>query len=313
MQFRESKKTSLPHVGQCNRFTARSLAQACYEPPMQSTDGVRIEDDGPVRIVTIDRPARRNAVDSRAAAALLAAFESFDADDALAVAVLTGAGGHFCAGADLTALAEGDRRPVGDDGPGPMGPTRLSLRKPVIAAIEGYAVAGGIELALWCDLRVAAADAVLGVFCRRFGVPLVDRGTINLPRLIGHSRAMDLILTGRGVDGAEAERIGLVNRVTAPGGALAGAVALAHELRRAAPGVHAQRPPLGDRPVGPRPRCRDRQRGPARTGHDRQRRDAGRGGPLPRRRRSPRRSRLVSAGGGRGGFGPAAGGEAARP
>ncbi len=197
---------------------------------MESRDGVRIEDDGPVRIVTIDRPARRNAVDSRAAAALLAAFESFDADDALAVAVLTGAGGHFCAGADLTALAEGDRRPVGDDGPGPMGPTRLSLRKPVIAAIEGYAVAGGIELALWCDLRVAAADAVLGVFCRRFGVPLVDRGTINLPRLIGHSRAMDLILTGRGVDGVEAERIGLVNRVTEHGGALAGAVALAHEL-----------------------------------------------------------------------------------
>jgi enoyl-CoA hydratase len=197
---------------------------------MESTDGVRIEDDGPVRIVTIDRPARRNAVDSRAAAALLAAFESFDADDALAVAVLTGAGGHFCAGADLTALAAGDRRPVGDEGPGPMGPTRLGLCKPVIAAIEGYAVAGGIELAVWCDLRVAAADAVLGVFCRRFGVPLVDRGTINLPRLIGHSRAIDLILTGRGVDGVEAERIGLVNRVTEHGGALAGAVALAHEL-----------------------------------------------------------------------------------
>ena len=195
-----------------------------------STEGVRIEDDGPVRVVTIDRPARRNAVDSVAAAALLGAFEAFDDDDALAVAVLTGAGGYFCAGADLTALAEGDRRPVGDDGPGPMGPTRLTLRKPVIAAIEGYAVAGGLELAVWCDLRVAAADAVLGVYCRRFGVPLVDRGTINLPRLLGHSRAMDLILTGRGVDGVEAERIGLVNRVTEPGAARAVAVALAHEL-----------------------------------------------------------------------------------
>ena len=188
-------------------------------------------DDGPVRIVTIDRPERRNAVDAATAAALLAAFEAFDGDDASHVAVLTGAGGHFCAGADLKAIAGGDRRPVsGDDGPGPMGPTRLRLGKPVIAAIEGPAVAGGIELALWCDLRVAAADAVLGVYCRRFGVPLVDLGTIRLPRLIGHSRAIDLILTGRGVDGVEAERIGLVNRVCAPGEALRVAVALAHEL-----------------------------------------------------------------------------------
>ncbi len=195
-----------------------------------SDGGVRVDDDGPVRVVTIDRAARRNAVDSVAATALLDAFVDFDADDSLAVAVLTGAGGHFCAGADLKALADGDRRPVSDDGPGPMGPTRLSLSKPVIAAIEGPAVAGGLELALWCDLRVASSDAVLGVFCRRFGVPLVDRGTINLPRLIGHSRAIDLILTGRGIDGIEAERIGLVNRVTAPGEALFAAVALANEL-----------------------------------------------------------------------------------
>jgi enoyl-CoA hydratase len=192
--------------------------------------GLRIDDDGQVRVLTIDRPARRNAVDSVTAAALHDAFVEFDGEESLAVAVLTGAGGYFCAGADLKALADGDRRPVSDDGPGPMGPTRLSLSKPVIAAIEGPAVAGGLELALWCDLRVAASDAVLGVFCRRFGVPLVDRGTINLPRLIGHSRAIDLILTGRGIDGAEAELIGLVNRVTAPGEALSDAVGLAHEL-----------------------------------------------------------------------------------
>ncbi len=189
-----------------------------------------IEDRGPVRIVTIDRPARRNAVDAATAAELLDAFTAFDAADDAAVAVLTGAGGYFCAGADLKALSQGDRRPVTDHGPGPMGPTRLRLGKPVIAAIEGPAVAGGLELALWCDLRVAAADAVLGVYCRRFGVPLVDLGTVRLPRLIGHSRAIDLILTGRGVDGVEAERIGLVNRVTPPGQALAAAVALGAEL-----------------------------------------------------------------------------------
>ena len=213
---------------------------------------VRTEDRGSVRVVTIDRPERRNAVDSVTAAALLDAFEAFDADDALAVAVLTGAGGYFCAGADLKALAEGDRRPVGDDGPGPMGPTRLRLGKPVIAAIEGPAVAGGLELALWCDLRVAASDAMLGVYCRRFGVPLVDLGTVRLPRLIGHSRAIDLILTGRGVDGVEAERIGLVNRVAAPGEALAAAIALADELAALPATVHAQRPAVGARAVGPR-------------------------------------------------------------
>jgi enoyl-CoA hydratase len=193
---------------------------------------VGVVDDGPVRIVTIDRPERRNAVDAATAAALLQAFEAFDTDESAHVAVLTGAGGYFCAGADLKAIAGRGERPVSvtADGPGPMGPTRLRLGKPVIAAIEGFAVAGGIELALWCDLRVAASDAMLGVYCRRFGVPLVDLGTIRLPRLIGHSRAIDLILTGRGVDGVEAERIGLVNRVCAPGEALRVAIALAHEL-----------------------------------------------------------------------------------
>ena len=195
---------------------------------------VRVTDHGPVRVVTIDRPERRNAVDSVTAGLLLDAFEVFDADDGASVAVLTGAGGVFCAGADLKALATGDRRPVGEDGPGPMGPTRMRLGKPVIAAIEGPAVAGGLELALWCDLRVAAVDAVLGVYCRRFGVPLVDLGTVRLPRLIGHSRAMDLILTGRGVDGAEAERIGLVNRVASSGGALDDGDRAGHGAGRAA-------------------------------------------------------------------------------
>ena len=192
--------------------------------------GVTITDDRAVRVITINRPDRRNAVDSVTANALREAFEAFDADDTASVAVLTGAGGYFCAGADLKALSDGDKRPVGDTGPGPMGPTRMRLSKPVIAAIEGPAVAGGLELAVWCDLRVVAEDATLGVYCRRFGVPLVDLGTINLPRLIGHSRASDLILTGRGIDGVEAERIGLANRVAASGDALRVAVELAHEL-----------------------------------------------------------------------------------
>jgi enoyl-CoA hydratase len=197
---------------------------------MVADQPVRVTDEGQVRIVAIDRPERRNAVDSVTAGVLLAAFEAFDADDTASVAVLTGSGGFFCAGADLKALADGDRRPIGMSGPGPMGPTRLRLGKPVIAAIEGPAVAGGLELALWCDLRVAASNATLGVYCRRFGVPLIDLGTVRLPRLIGHSRAIDLILTGRGVDGTEAERIGLVNRVVAPGQALAAAIELAGEL-----------------------------------------------------------------------------------
>ncbi len=194
------------------------------------TPTVSVQDDGPVRIVTITRPERRNAVDGPTADALLAAFTAFEADEALSVAVLTGAGGTFCAGADLHAVAEGRGNRVGEDGPGPMGPTRLRLTKPVIAAVEGHAVAGGLELALWCDLRVAGADATFGVFCRRFGVPLVDLGTIRLPRLIGQSRALDLILTGRGVGADEALSMGLVNRVVGSGQALTGAIALAHEL-----------------------------------------------------------------------------------
>ena len=185
---------------------------------------------GAVIVVTIFRPERRNAVDSATASALLSAFSAFENDDTASVAVLTGAGGTFCAGADLKALAEGDRRPVTDDGPGPMGPTRLELSKPVIAAIEGHAVAGGLELALWCDLRVAATDAVLGVYCRRFGVPLVDGGTVRLPRVVGHSRALDLVLTGRGVEGPEALAMGLVNRLVPPGRTLEAAVELAQTI-----------------------------------------------------------------------------------
>ncbi len=191
---------------------------------------VQTETDGAVLVVTIDRPARRNAVDQPTATELRATFERFAEDDDLRVAVLTGAGGTFCAGADLKAISEGEGNRVERDGPGPMGPTRLDLDKPVIAAVEGHAVAGGLELAVWCDLRVAARDAVFGVFCRRWGVPLVDGGTIRLPRLIGASRANDLILTGRAVGAEEAHAIGLVNRVSEPGEALADAVALAHEL-----------------------------------------------------------------------------------
>jgi len=192
--------------------------------------GVEVRTEGRTRVVTIARPARRNAVDGPTAAALVEAFVGFDADDALDVAILTGAGGVFSAGADLQAIAEGNGNRVEPAGDGPMGPTRLRLSKPVIAAIEGYAVAGGLELAAWCDLRVAGAHAVLGVFCRRFGVPLVDLGTVRLPRLIGHSRAMDLILTGRGVEAPEALSMGLVNRVVDDGQALDAALALAAEL-----------------------------------------------------------------------------------
>lgn len=183
-------------------------------------------------VVTIDRPDRRNAVDGPTATALHDAFTAFDADDALDVAVLTGAGGTFCAGADLKAVGEGNGNRVDDDvtRPGPLGCTRLLLDKPVIAAVEGHAVAGGLELALWCDLRVAARDATFGVYCRRWGVPLVDGGTIRLPRLIGHSRALDMILTGRGVVGDEALAFGLANRLCDPGGALADALDLATTL-----------------------------------------------------------------------------------
>jgi len=191
---------------------------------------VHSDRDGSVLTVTIDRPDVRNAVDRETAGALADAFRAFDADDSLSVAVLTGAGGTFCAGADLKAVSRGEANRIEPDGDGPMGPSRLHLGKPVIAAIEGHAVAGGLELALWCDLRVAAEDAVLGVFCRRWGVPLIDGGTVRLPRLIGHSRAMDLILTGRGVGADEALAMGLVNRVSPTGEALARAQALAAEI-----------------------------------------------------------------------------------
>ena len=188
------------------------------------------EVDGPVVTVTIRRPEVRNAVDRATAEALAEAFRRFDADEALSVAVLTGANGMFCAGADLKAVSEGRGNRVLREGDGPMGPTRLLLSKPVIAAVEGYAVAGGLELAAWCDMRVAAQDAVFGVFCRRWGVPLVDGGTIRLTRLLGHSHAMDLILTGRGVSGEEALRMGLANRLVEPGQALGAAQQLAREI-----------------------------------------------------------------------------------
>jgi enoyl-CoA hydratase len=192
--------------------------------------GIRVERDGPVTVVSIDRPERRNAVDAAAAAALADAFRAFDRDPGASVAVLTGAGGAFCAGADLKAIAEGRPPRVAADGDGPMGPTRLRLAKPALAAIEGPAVAGGLELALWCDLRVAAEGATLGVLNRRFGVPLIDLGTIRLPRIVGHGRALELILTGRAVGAAEALAMGLVNRVVPDGQALAATVELAHRL-----------------------------------------------------------------------------------
>ena len=194
-------------------------------------DTVSFEIGGAVAVVTIRRPDSRNAVDGATARALYEAFKRFDADDGLSVAILTGEGGHFCAGADLKGVASGNGNPVERTGDlGPMGPTRLQLSKPVIAAVEGYAVAGGLELALWCDLRVAAQSATFGVFCRRFGVPLIDLGTVRLPRLIGASRAMDLILTGRPVDAHEAHAMGLANRVVPRGQALAAALELARQL-----------------------------------------------------------------------------------
>ena len=183
-----------------------------------------------IYVVTIERPAHRNAVDAATALQLAAAFREFDVDPRSDVAILTGTGGHFCAGADLKAYARGDRRQVTEEGDGPMGPTRLRLSKPVIAAVEGYAVAGGCELALWCDLRVASESAIFGIFCRRFGVPLIDLGTIRLPRLIGHSRAMDLILTGREVRAQEAFDIGLANRRVPEGQALTAAIELARQI-----------------------------------------------------------------------------------
>ena len=194
------------------------------------SEGVRVEHNGPVTTVIMNRPKARNAVNGPSATALFNAFAEFDADDSASVAVLWGDNGTFCAGADLKAFGTPESNPIHRTGPGPMGPSRMELSKPVIAAVSGFAVAGGMELALWCDLRVVEEDAVFGVFCRRWGVPLIDGGTVRLPRLIGHSRAMDLILTGRSVDAAEAFAIGLANRVVPAGQARARAEELAAEL-----------------------------------------------------------------------------------
>jgi enoyl-CoA hydratase len=194
---------------------------------------IHYETEGPIALITIDRPDVANAVDRPTAEALAGALRRFEADDSLAVAVLAGANGKFCAGADLKAMRESGApraNRVEPDGDGPVGPTRMLLTKPVIAAVEGHAVAGGLELAAWCDLRVAAEDAVFGVYCRRWGIPLMDGGTIRLARLIGHSHALDLILTGRGVSGEEAFRMGLANRLVAPGEALAAASSLARDM-----------------------------------------------------------------------------------
>ena len=191
---------------------------------------VETEEHGRILVVAINRPEKRNAVDLKTASLLASTFERFDEDDRFDVAVLTGYGGTFCAGFDLKEFANIDADRLSQENKGPMGPTRMRLSKPVIAAIEGYAVAGGMELALWCDFRVASGTATLGIFCRRFGVPLVDLGTIRLPRLIGHSRAMDLILTGRAVSADEALGMGLVNRVASPGEALSAALVLAKEI-----------------------------------------------------------------------------------
>ncbi len=196
------------------------------------SEAVRVERDGPVFTVLLSRPERRNAVDGATAQLLADAFRKFDADEEAAVAVLHGEGGVFCAGADLKAAGTPEGNRVAADGDGPMGPSRMRLSKPVIAAIAGHAVAGGLELALWCDLRVAEENAVLGVFCRRWGVPLIDGGTVRLPRLIGQSRAMDLILTGRPVEAREALEIGLVNRVVPDGDSRGAAEELARELAR---------------------------------------------------------------------------------
>lgn len=195
-----------------------------------SYQSISIAKDGPVFIVTIERPEVRNCVDGPTAAELADAFRQFDADEDYAVAILTGAEGAFCAGADLKAVASKRGNRVSEEGDGPMGVSRMLLGKPVLAAVEGHAVAGGLELALWCDLRIAASDAVFGVYCRRWGVPLIDGGTIRLTRLIGHSHALDMILTGRPVSGEEALRMGLANRLVEPGTALQEAIALARQL-----------------------------------------------------------------------------------
>lgn len=197
---------------------------------MTGQTGVRVEKSGPVTTVIMNRPDARNAVNGPAALELYAAFDEFDNDESASVAVLWGDNGTFCAGADLKAMGTDESNPVHRTGPGPMGPSRMTLSKPVIAAVSGFAVAGGLELALWCDMRVVEEDAVMGVFCRRWGVPLIDGGTVRLPRLIGHSRAMDLILTGRAVEADEAYAIGLANRVVPKGQARQRAEELAAEL-----------------------------------------------------------------------------------
>lgn len=191
---------------------------------------IRIDKEGPVTIVTIDRPGARNAVDPETADELIAAFEDFDSDEEACVGILTGAEGAFCAGADLKFVAAGNPPPDWIEGDGPMGPSRRLLNKPVIAAIAGHAVAGGLELALWCDLRIAEEGAILGVYCRRWGVPLIDGGTVRLPRLVGMGHALDLILTGRAVGAREALAMGLCNRITPDGASRPAAEALAHEL-----------------------------------------------------------------------------------
>jgi enoyl-CoA hydratase len=193
---------------------------------------ISFKTDGPVAIVTIERPEVRNCVDGPTALELAEAFRRFEECDDLSVAILTGSKGAFCAGADLKALGSDRSNQVSEDGDGPMGPTRMLLSKPVIAAVEGHAVAGGLELAIWCDLRVAARDAVFGVFCRRWGVPLLDGGTVRLARLIGHSHALDLILTGRPVSGEEALRMGLANRLVEPGQTLGASIELAQQLAK---------------------------------------------------------------------------------
>lgn len=218
--------SSLPESQDHFPDEAGNAAGPMNRPPVVSTERL-----GSVFVVTINRPEVRNAIDKATADALIQAFQTFDADDELAVAILTGANNTFCSGFDLKAMFDRERAvSVSQEGNGPLGITRMMLSKPVIAAVEGYAVAGGFEIALWCDLRVAAENAIFGVYNRRWGVPLVDGGTIRLPRLIGHSHALDLILTGRGVSGQEARLMGLANRLVPPGEAFSAALVLANEL-----------------------------------------------------------------------------------
>lgn len=218
--------------GQINRYNSPLTAEPGRVIAMDASNSVLSERDGDIIIITLNRPQARNAVNQATARELADAFQKFDRDNDLKVAVLTGAGGTFCAGFDLKEVAQGGRQLTPNETQGPMGPTWMLLSKPVLAAVEGYAVAGGFELALWCDLRIASRNAVFGVFNRRFAVPLIDLGTVRLPRLIGHSNALDLILTGRAVSGQEALRMGVANRLVEPGKALESARQLAHELAR---------------------------------------------------------------------------------